>query len=83
MLAALRDAGIALGFGLAAVVNLFNLELLVLGGGVLALPGYQDAALASAELHSLPEPWQACTVWGVRAWEVVAALGAVRAIRDG
>jgi predicted NBD/HSP70 family sugar kinase len=79
-LAAIRNAGEALGLGLAAVVNLLDPELLVLGGGACELPGYQQAALASAERHSLPELWHACTIRPVRAGEAVAALGAARAV---
>jgi predicted NBD/HSP70 family sugar kinase len=82
-LAAVRDAGNALGLGLAAVVNLLNPELLVFGGGACALPGYQEAARASAALHSLPDLWRACTIRPVRAGEMVAALGAARAAAEG
>jgi predicted NBD/HSP70 family sugar kinase len=82
-LTAVRDAGEALGLGLAAVVNLFNPELLVLGGGACDLPGYRQAALASAERHSLPDLWGACTIRSVRAGEAVAALGAARAVAQG
>jgi predicted NBD/HSP70 family sugar kinase len=82
-LAAIRDAGHALGLGLAAVVNLLNPELLVLGGGACELAGYREAALASAGRHSLPDLWRACTVRSVRAGEAVAALGAARAAADG
>ena len=78
-LAAIRRGGEALGLGLAGVVNLFNPGLLVLGGGALDLPGYESAAIESAESHSLPELWRACTVRRVRAGEAVAALGAARA----
>lgn len=78
-LAAVREAGGALGLGLAAVINLLNPELLVVGGGACELPGYLEAALASAERHSLPDLWRVCTVRSVRAGEAVAALGAARA----
>lgn len=76
---AIRAGGEALGLGLAAVVNLFNPHLLVLGGGAMNLPGYPDAALASAERHALPDLWRACTVRRVRAGDAAAALGAARA----
>jgi predicted NBD/HSP70 family sugar kinase len=78
-LAAIREGGEALGLGLAAVANLLNPELIAVGGGALELPGYEAAALASAERHSLPESWSACAVRRVRAGEAVAALGAARA----
>ena len=68
-----------MGLGLAAVINLLNPELLVLGGGAFALPGYHEAALRSAELHSLPALWQACTLRPTGAGAPTVALGAVRA----
>lgn len=80
---AIREAGAALGIGLATVINLLNPEHLVLGGGACALPGYRTAALASAERHSLPVPWRACTIRPVRAGDAVVALGAARAACNG
>jgi hypothetical protein len=43
------------------------------------LPGYLDAALATAEARTLPDLWAACAVRKVRTGELVAALGAARA----
>ena len=77
-LAAVREAGHALGLGLATLVNLLNPELLVLGGGAMDLPGYRDAATESAGLWSLPDPWRACEVRPVCAGAEVVALGAAR-----
>lgn len=77
-LAAAREAGEALGLGLAILVNLLNPELLVLGGGALELPGYREAALETAERWSLPDSWRVCAVRPVRAGEAVVALGAAR-----
>ena len=77
-LAAVREAGRALGLGLAALVNLLNPELLVLGGGALELPGYREAALETAEQYSLPDPWRVCTMRPARAGEAVVASGAAR-----
>jgi glucokinase len=78
-LVAVREAGEALGLGLAALVNLLNPELLVLYGGAFELPGYRDAALEMAERYSLPDPWRVCTVRSARAGAAVVALGAARA----
>ncbi|MBV9773808.1 MAG: ROK family protein [Gemmatimonadetes bacterium] len=75
----IREAGEALGLGLAAVVNLFNPELLVLEGGVLSLPGYLPVALESARRYTLPELWGACTVRRSPHGEMVVAHGAARA----
>lgn len=62
VVAAVQDAGAALGVGLATLVCLVNPRRVVLAGGTLAYPGYLDAALASAARHALREPWAACSV---------------------
>jgi len=75
---AAEDAGTALGLGLATLIDLINPALVSVGGGLVDLPAYFDAALASAERHALPDLWRACRVRKVRAGELVAALGAAR-----
>jgi predicted NBD/HSP70 family sugar kinase len=75
---AVREAGTALGLGLAALIDLLNPALVSVGGGLVDLPGYLDSALARAERHTLPDLWRACRVRKVRAGELVAALGAAR-----
>jgi glucokinase len=79
VVAAVRDAGSALGLGLATLIDILNPGLVALGGGVTDLPGYLEAALATAAERTLPDLWAACTVRRVRAGELVAALGAARA----
>jgi glucokinase len=79
VLSAIAEAGAALGLGLATVVNLLNPRLLVIGGGTVALPGYLDAALASAARAAMPDLWRACTVRAPRRGRALVALGAVRA----
>jgi glucokinase len=75
---AVQEAGAALGLGLAALIDMVNPALVSIGGGLSELPGYLEAALASAERHTLPDLWRACLVRPVRAGELVAALGAAR-----
>src|SRR5262249_48317563 len=75
---AISEAGTALGLGLATLIQVLNPERVALGGGLLELPGCLDAALRSAERHTLPELWRACVVHRVREGELVAALGAAR-----
>ena len=75
---AVEEAGTALGLGLAALIDLLNPAQVSIGGGLAEVPGYLDAALASAERHTLPDLWRACRVGRVRAGELVAALGAAR-----
>ncbi|HUG53862.1 MAG TPA: ROK family protein [Vicinamibacteria bacterium] len=81
-LRAVAEAGAALGLGLATVIDIVNPARVAVGGGLTELPGYLEAALASAEAHALPELWGACRVGRVRAGELVAALGAARAAAE-
>jgi glucokinase len=74
-LAAVREAGEALGLGIATLVNLLNPEFLFLGGGAFELPGYREAALEIAERYALPDRWRVCTMRPTRAGAEVAALG--------
>ena len=80
---AVQEAGTALGLGLATLVDIVNPALVSIGGGLSELPGYIEAALASAERHTLPDLWRACRVGKVRAGELVAALGAARLASPG
>ncbi len=75
---AVQEAGTALGLGLAVLIDLVNPALVSIGGGLADLPGYLDAAWASAQRHTLPDLWRACILRKVRAGELVAALGAAR-----
>jgi predicted NBD/HSP70 family sugar kinase len=75
---AVQESGTVLGLGLAALIDIVNPALVSIGGGLSELPGYLEAALASAERHTLPDLWRACRVRRVRAGELVAALGAAR-----
>ncbi|MDU9408301.1 ROK family protein [Pseudomonas sp. zfem001] len=82
VLASIADAGQAFGLGLATVINLINPSVIALGGGTLALPGYLDAALASAQKASIATLWRACEIRMVRTGHKVVALGAARAASD-
>ena len=75
----IAEAGAALGLGLATLIDIVNPARVSIGGGLIGLPGYLDAALASAARHTLPDLWRACEVREVRAGDLVAALGAARA----
>ena len=75
----IRAAGEALGLGLAAFIDIVNPAIVSVGGGLVELPGYLDAALATAARRTLPDLWRACDVRKVRTGELVAALGAARA----
>lgn len=82
-LRAVREAGTALGLGLAILIDIINPGWVSVGGGLVDLPGYFDAAREGAQAHALPDLWRACRLGKVRAGELVAALGAARAAARG
>jgi predicted NBD/HSP70 family sugar kinase len=76
ILGIVREAGSALGLGIATVLDLLNPAVLGLGGGVLRLAGYLEAARETARAHTLPALWDACVVRPLRDGEYAAATGA-------
>lgn len=83
VLQAIERAGASFGLGLAAVINLLNPSVLSVGGGTSELPGYWQAALASAEQHSIAALWRSCTLARVKSGHRVVVLGAMRAVEQG
>jgi predicted NBD/HSP70 family sugar kinase len=79
---AIERAGAALGFGLATLINIMNLERIILGGGTLRFPGYLDSALKAAQLRTLPQLWEACVVEQALDSETLVARGAARRARE-
>ena len=68
-----------LGLSLAAVINLLNPARVAVGGGTLELPGYWDAARATAAQHAIPALWADCTLDTVRSGAHAVVKGAIRA----
>lgn len=75
----IKEAGNALGLGIATVINLLNPSKLLIGGGTTELPSYLETAFTTAQQYSLPELWQDCDLSKVKAGKRVVALGAIRA----
>jgi predicted NBD/HSP70 family sugar kinase len=77
-LKAIERAGTSLGMGLATLINLFNPEAIVVAGGTLRWQGYFAAAIESAQRHSLPDLWAACSLQLSPHDGDLVALGAAR-----
>lgn len=77
-LAAIADAGRALGLGIATVIHLFNPNVVVLAGGTLRWHGYVDAALDSAKEHCIPELWSGTRIHVSTHGGILVALGVAR-----
>jgi predicted NBD/HSP70 family sugar kinase len=79
--AAVRAAGEAFGAGIAALINLFRPERIGLYGGTLTYLGYLTAALAAVDRRALPALRPSCRVELVPQPELIAARGALLAVR--
>jgi predicted NBD/HSP70 family sugar kinase len=80
-LGVVREAGQALGIGLATLINLLNPTRIVVGGGVLRYPGYLDAALGSAKNLALPQLEEVCSIVEAENSDTLVARGAARAAK--
>jgi glucokinase len=78
----IERAGSSLGMGLATMINLFNPEAIVLGGGTLRWRGYLDAALQSAQQYTLPDLWAACQIQTSFRGGDLVALGAAKSCEN-
>jgi predicted NBD/HSP70 family sugar kinase len=74
----IHEGGLALGVGIATVINLMNPARLAVGGGVMLLPGYWDIAEKAAMRYTIPNMWGACRLYQVRNDSTIVARGAVR-----
>jgi predicted NBD/HSP70 family sugar kinase len=81
-LAAITQAGQALGLGIATVINIFNPEVVVLAGGTLRWTGYVEAALSSAKENSVPVLWAGCRVHISSHGGTLVAQGVMRAAAE-
>ena len=71
-------AGMALGLGIATLINLLNPHRITFAGRPSTLPYYSEAALAAAKLYSFPALWSACEVRRSSHGAMLVALGAAR-----
>jgi predicted NBD/HSP70 family sugar kinase len=84
VLPALRDAGTSLGLALAAVVNLFDLDVVVLGGCFGPLFPWLAAEVESAlRLRVLSAQWTACELRPSAIGELAAVRGAAALMLRG
>eukprot|EP01083_Nonionella_stella_P002568 7367_1 len=72
----IRKYGGGLGRAMAVVINIFNPQVLFLGGGTLRWPGYLQAATEEAQARALSEIYQECLILTSERPELLPALGA-------
>jgi glucokinase len=82
-LAVIEEAAESLGVGLASVLNLLNLPLVVLGGGVAEVGmAYLTAVLRAVRREAFPEVVDACRIELARAGYDAGAVGAALLARE-
>jgi glucokinase len=72
-----------LGIACANLINLFNLEMIVIGGGVIAAGELlMNPARASAKIHAFPYPYADCEIVQSKLWPDAGVIGAAMLARD-
>jgi glucokinase len=78
-----RETGRYLGIVCANLINLLNLEMIVLGGGVLAAGGLlMDATIDSAKRQAFPSSFADCRIVQSKLWPDAGMIGAAMLARD-
>ncbi len=74
----IHRAGKAFGMALALVINLYNPDAIVIGGGTAGYPGYMEAAKQTAQELSLAQSFSQCRFYTPHDPKRIVALGAMR-----
>jgi glucokinase len=78
-----RETGRYLGIACANLINLMNLEMIVIGGGVMAGGDLLlNPALESARRHSFPASYADCRIVQSQLWPDAGVIGAAMLARD-
>jgi glucokinase len=78
-----RETGRYLGISCANLINLLNLEMIILGGGVLAAGGLlMDSTIDSAKRHAFPSSYADCRIVQSKLWPDAGLIGAAMLARD-
>jgi len=78
-----RETGKYLGIACANLINILNLEMIVIGGGVMAAGDLlMDAVSAAAKLHAFPSAHADCRIVQSKLWPDAGMIGAAMLARD-
>jgi glucokinase len=78
-----RITGLYLGIACANLINLFNLECIVIGGGVMASGDLLlKPAIAEAQRRAFPAAFQSCRIVQSNLWPDAGLVGAAMLARD-
>ena len=78
-----NETGHYLGIACANLINLLNLEMIVIGGGVVAAGDLlMNAALKSAQRHAFPSSYADCQIVQSKLWPDAGMIGAAMLARD-
>ncbi|HYR86606.1 MAG TPA: ROK family protein [Terriglobia bacterium] len=78
-----RETGIYLGIACANLINLLNLEVIVVGGGVMAAGEMLlEPARTAAARHAFPSSFRDCQIVQSKLWPDAGVIGAAMLARD-
>ena len=77
------ETGRYLGIVCANLINLLNLEMIILGGGILAAGGLlRESTIDSAKRHAFPSSYADCQIVLSKLWPNAGMIGAAMLARD-
>jgi glucokinase len=81
--AVFRETGRFLGIACANLINLLNLEMIIIGGGVMAAGDLLlNAAIETAEVQAFPASYADCQIVQSKLWPDAGMIGAAMLARD-
>jgi glucokinase len=81
--AVFRETGKYLGIACANLINLLNLEMIIIGGGVMAAGDILlETAKTSARQHAFPPAFADCKIVQSKLWPDAGMIGAAMLARD-
>lgn len=74
----IKEAGFCFGVAISTLINIFNPDVIVVGGSTSTYKGYMKEAVKAAEKFSLKAPFESCRITSPHDIKRIAALGAGR-----
>lgn len=76
----IEEAGYYFGIGLGLMIQFYNPDVIVVGGGTSTYPGYMEVAKETAKRYTLPQLYESCLITEPRDIKRIVALGAIEVI---
>lgn len=75
-----EEAGCYFGIGLSLMIQLYNPDVVIVGGSTSTYPGYMDMAKETAKKYTLPQLYNNCIITEPKDIKRMVAIGAIMSI---